>query len=280
MSEDDRATTKQIIEDQCVKGADFQFIVHFSKVKTKMYDRLVKARESIATKHPKTSELAENATTHATTMLSTITYNASRPNAWTKNPKISYIQHSQQISAQHQSRESKIGDGIKLLEQRLTNMKLQQIIMKDDGNCQFRSIAHQLFGTADGHSHNDISIKNHQLTRQLCVTYLQKHSDQFNFCFDGELEWQRYLNTMSMNGTCGDELTLKAASNVFQCNVHVLTSEQEHYYMCYVPDDDDNTTGDNNNIDPKSKSSTMGRMISSWLIFHQFITTVLSLQYE
>jgi len=247
MSAEDRAKTKQIIVDQCVQGVDFQFIIHFSRVKAKMHDKLLQARENLAAK---TNEAAETTLAHANNAILNINNTMMNNNFInsryiTKTPKINSLQHSLQIQTQHQSREGKIRDGIQLLDERMRHMKLQQIIMEDDGNCQFRSIAHQLYGSAEQ--------GNHQRTRELCVTYLMENSNQFQCYFDGELEWQRYLSTMLLDGTWGDELTLKAASNVFHCNVHVLTSEKEHYYMCYVSDT--NTKNNNTNDNAESKSN-------------------------
>ena len=214
MSAEDRATTKQIIVDHCVQGSvDVQFIIHFSRVKAKMHNKLLQARDNLATK---TNEAAETTLAHANTLIdqfNTTMMEHKHSRYITKTPKINSLQHSLQIPTQHHSRESKIRNGIQLLEERMTSMKLQQIVMKDDGNCQFRSIAHQLYGTAEQ--------GNHQRTRALCVTYLTTHSDQFACYFDGEMEWQRYLSTMLLDGTWGDELTLKAASNVLHCTVPV-----------------------------------------------------------
>ena len=268
MSAEDRATTKQIIVDHCVHGVDVQVIIHFSRVKAKMHDKLLQARDNLAAR---TNEAAETTLAHANTIIDNFNTTMEQHSRYTKTPKINSLQHSLQIPTQHQSRESKIRDGIQLLEERMTYMKLQQIIMKDDGNCQFRSIAHQLYGTAE---HG-----NHQRTRALCVTYLTTYSDQFAFYFDGELEWQRYLSTMLLDGTWGDELTLKAASNVLHCTVHVLTSEKEHYYMCYVPDNDDDTTTtttNNNNTNDVAKSKSNNNASSHYCddIFLAYISPI------
>jgi hypothetical protein len=278
MSAEDRATTKQIIVDHYVQegSVDVQFIIHFSRVKAKMHNKLLQARDNLATI---TNEAAETTLAHANTLIDNFNTTMMEQNYSryiTKTPKINSLQHSLQIPTQHQSRESKIRDGIQLFEERMTSMKLQQIVMKDDGNCQFRSIAHQLYGTAeDG---------NHQRTRALCVTYLTTHSDQFACYFDGALEWQQYLSTMLLDGTWGDELTLKAASNVLHCTVHVLTSEKEHYYMCYVPDNEDDTTttttNNNNNGTNDAAESKSNNNASSHYCDDIFLAYISPIHYN
>jgi len=209
MSTIDRAKVKEIIQNQF--KIDYLFVVHFSHAQAKLRQKLLQARDNISSRSDAESNREQQ---------------QQPSNSRNKYPHISFTQHSQQQPVQHKSREEKIQSGILLLEERMVNWNLEQAIMKDDGNCQFRSMAHQLFGNAE----------DHKTLRHTCVEYLRVNSDQFCFFFDGDEEWQRYLTTMATNSTWGDELTLKAASNAFRCNVHVLTSEKENYYMCYTPD--------------------------------------------
>eukprot|EP00961_Rhodomonas_salina_P170057 2291809-Rhodomonas_salina.2 len=60
--------------------------------------------------------------------------------------------HLQQVNsigstASERDRSERIQEGMKLLDQRLALLKLRQIQMEDDGNCQFRSFSSELFGT-------------------------------------------------------------------------------------------------------------------------------------
>ena len=63
---------------------------------------------------------------------------------------------------------------MKLIRQRLENLTLVQTKLKDDGNCQFRSIAHQMWGNAELHME----------VREAAVRYLKKYSDDFSFYFE------------------------------------------------------------------------------------------------
>jgi hypothetical protein len=49
------------------------------------------------------------------------------------------------------SREEKIEDGLQLLRERVAFINLKVVHMKDDGNCQFRSLGHELFGDQELH---------------------------------------------------------------------------------------------------------------------------------
>ena len=231
LSQEDRDCTKQILKNQF--QVDAQFVVHFAHVKSKMHQKLLQAREHLSEREDDNND--DDKDDHDKDGPTTPRRQRRRRR---QQPHISFAMYEQEHSNKP-LREDKITKGIELITQRLHHLQLQQNIMKDDGNCQFRSLAHQLFGNADRY---------HQAVRTYIVQYMKQHADtEFAFYFESTMEWNRYCQTMSHNGTWGDELTLKAASNALQCNVHVITSEKENYYLCYQPDishdDDINSNG-------------------------------------
>mmetsp|Transcript_13059 Transcript_13059/g.16239 ORF Transcript_13059/g.16239 Transcript_13059/m.16239 type:complete len:326 (-) Transcript_13059:954-1931(-) len=120
-------------------------------------------------------------------------------------------------------------DQSNLLRQRLENFRLLEVVMLGDGNCQFRSFSQELYGTPKHHGH----------VRQIAVTHIQNHRDEFVIYFNDEAEFWQYCNKMKNNATWGDELTLRALSNAFCVTIHVMTSTPGHggWYLKYEPDE-------------------------------------------
>eukprot|EP00123_Amoebidium_parasiticum_P010864 comp20370_c0_seq1/m.25738 comp20370_c0_seq1/g.25738 ORF comp20370_c0_seq1/g.25738 comp20370_c0_seq1/m.25738 type:complete len:369 (-) comp20370_c0_seq1:414-1520(-) len=124
------------------------------------------------------------------------------------------------------SRENDISEQKRQLADRLKLLGMEQIAMEDDGNCQFRSFSHQLYGTQDYHG----------ALRKLCCQHMEAHSDGFEFYFESKNEWVDYLRKMKMNRTWGDELTLKAMCDMMGTEVHVVTSTLQNWYLKYTPE--------------------------------------------
>eukprot|EP00759_Apiculatamorpha_spiralis_P005321 PhF_6_TR13225/c0_g1_i1/m.20914 len=130
-----------------------------------------------------------------------------------------------QQQQQPESREAKIRSGMILIEQRLTHLGLKQVEMKDDGNCQFRSIAHQLYGDQERH----LEI------RAAAVHHFETHRADFNFLFENAEEAKAYIDEMRTPKTWGDELTLKMICEGLGVTIHVVSSTGSNYYHKYVP---------------------------------------------
>eukprot|EP00193_Tetraselmis_chui_P019682 CAMPEP_0177778240 /NCGR_PEP_ID=MMETSP0491_2-20121128/15841_1 /TAXON_ID=63592 /ORGANISM="Tetraselmis chuii, Strain PLY429" /LENGTH=305 /DNA_ID=CAMNT_0019297485 /DNA_START=304 /DNA_END=1219 /DNA_ORIENTATION=- len=109
------------------------------------------------------------------------------------------------------------------LRGRLSRLHLVEHEQAGDGNCQFRSISHQLYDTP----------KWHQFIRKKAVAHMKRDSSFF-LGFLGE-ELDVYCEEMLMNGTWGDELTLRAAADGLGVTIHVVTSEVDNWYMVYEP---------------------------------------------
>ena len=109
---------------------------------------------------------------------------------------------------------------------RLRTLGLASVEMEGDGNCQFRSVADQLFG----------SQQHHSFVRATAVAHMRKSSDFFGMYFETPGEYQAYLRDMGRNRTWGDELTLRACVEAFGCVTHVVTSEAQNWYLVYRPD--------------------------------------------
>jgi len=99
--------------------------------------------------------------------------------------------------------------------------------MNDDGNCQFRAISYELFGTQE----------HYPAVRAAVVKYLRNNGELFSFYVGEENDWQLYLQAMSRDRTWGDELTITAAAKVFNVAIHVVTTEEANWLLRYGADD-------------------------------------------
>ena len=73
------------------------------------------------------------------------------------------------------SREEAILAGKERLAGRLRKIGLREIVMQDDGNCQFRALSAECFGTQDWH---------HNIRGQV-VEYIERHAADFRPFFPG-----------------------------------------------------------------------------------------------
>lgn len=124
------------------------------------------------------------------------------------------------------SREESIVAGKELLRERCLFLGMKQHEMEDDGNCQFRALSQELYG----------SQRHHDIVRAQVVSYLQKNEAEYKAFFD-DAEWAHYLENIGQLKTWGDELSLRAAAEAFAIKVHVITSTEENWLLEYAPAD-------------------------------------------
>ena len=125
-----------------------------------------------------------------------------------------------------QSREQVIRVGVQRLHQRLNELHLVAYHVKNDGNCQFRAISHQLFGNEDYHD----------IIRSQVVSYMRAaRAECFDFYFESPAQADAYYDNLAKPGSWGDELSLRAASDCLYVNIHVLSSEERNCYITYRP---------------------------------------------
>lgn len=94
--------------------------------------------------------------------------------------------------------------------------------MVSDGACQFRALAHQLLGNEHHHA----------VVRQVAVAHMRRHAEFFSLYFEGR-GFENYTSKMAKPTTWGDELTLRAVTEAFDCVAHVITSESANWYLVY-----------------------------------------------
>ena len=113
-----------------------------------------------------------------------------------------------------------------VLSKRLEFHGLRTIEIDGDGNCQFRAVSQQLFG----------SEEHHMLVRERAVSYMIERKAEFSCFFPGRA-FDRYLTKMARSREWGDELTLRAICNALGVAIHVITSTSENWYLKYTPDE-------------------------------------------
>eukprot|EP00921_Rhytidocystis_pertsovi_P016812 GHVQ01026466.1.p1 GENE.GHVQ01026466.1~~GHVQ01026466.1.p1 ORF type:complete len:460 (+),score=125.68 GHVQ01026466.1:313-1692(+) len=134
--------------------------------------------------------------------------------------------YSNSFSIVPASKEKEINKGEKLLKKRLKyDLGCHMIVMAGDGNCQFRSAAYNLYG----------SEEMHMSVRMRTVGHMRKESEFYSIFFCEGREYRAYLRDMERDGTWGDELCVRAMADSYGCVVHIVTSNEEHWYLKYEP---------------------------------------------
>jgi len=99
--------------------------------------------------------------------------------------------------------------------------KIQKIRM--DGNCLFRSVAHQLTG-------ND---QHYATYRELAVTHIKAHANFFQDFIDDDFDggFPKYVEQMAKPGVWGGHLELMALSQVLTVKFCLITESKETLWV-------------------------------------------------
>eukprot|EP01130_Rhizamoeba_saxonica_P000304 TRINITY_DN10282_c0_g1_i1.p1 TRINITY_DN10282_c0_g1~~TRINITY_DN10282_c0_g1_i1.p1 ORF type:complete len:168 (+),score=16.23 TRINITY_DN10282_c0_g1_i1:18-521(+) len=112
-----------------------------------------------------------------------------------------------------------------ILDTRLDLYSLQiKTQIPGDGNCQFASIADQIYNTH--HKHNKVRkqvikwLKRNEHFQLENGTYLSEYLVKTKHCHT----WKQYLKHMKKKGIWGDHLTLIAAAELYRVRIIIISS--------------------------------------------------------
>ncbi|CAE8680158.1 unnamed protein product [Polarella glacialis] len=100
---------------------------------------------------------------------------------------------------------------------------LRERPVNGDGNCQFRAMADQLYGSED----------HHMAIREQVVLQLMGCSERYQGFVPGRFE--DYLRDMAQSGSWGDHVTLQAAADALGVRIHVLTDHLTDAFIEVLP---------------------------------------------
>lgn len=110
------------------------------------------------------------------------------------------------------------------LEYRLEWEGYTEMKMKSDGNCQFRALADQIYKTSDVYKR----------VRQEIVKQLKSRPKDYKGLVYN-MEFSEYVKNMSSNSVWGDEVTLKAAADLYGVKIVLITSLKHTTFMEILP---------------------------------------------
>lgn len=98
----------------------------------------------------------------------------------------------------------------------LNSLSLYASHTTGDGNCLFRALSDQLYGSEDKHAE----------VRRRCVAYLLEHADHFS-AFIGEYgeTWEHYIQRMGRDGTYGGHLEIVGFAESYGLEVVIYQAE-------------------------------------------------------
>lgn len=128
------------------------------------------------------------------------------------SPTHEQLQYALQASAAlHWAKEKSASESKARLAKVLDLYKVRLRPVEADGNCQFRALSVQLYGDETHHS----------ALRQRVVQQFRERRDRYEGYMLGSYE--DYLERMARDSEWGDNVTLQAASDILNCEIHVLT---------------------------------------------------------
>ncbi|CAK9023377.1 unnamed protein product [Durusdinium trenchii] len=110
-----------------------------------------------------------------------------------------------------------------LLLQRLRAQNLRERPVEGDGNCQFRALSDQLYG----------SQEHHTAIRQQVLLQLRGEKERYRPFVPGRFE--DYVRSMETDGTWGDHVTLQAAADALGLRIHVISDYMKEAYIEVLP---------------------------------------------
>ena len=111
-----------------------------------------------------------------------------------------------------------VSPSMTVLTYRLSQLGLRPVDVGGAGDCFFRAVSHQLFGTAD----------NHLQIRAVGIEHLRDHPEHFIESIV-EHSWLYYLNNMGRQGTWCDNVIIQAVANAFNCTIIHITESAENF---------------------------------------------------
>ncbi|KAG8759424.1 hypothetical protein FRC11_001979 [Ceratobasidium sp. 423] len=98
------------------------------------------------------------------------------------------------------------------LTTQLRSMGLYAAPTLGDGNCLFRALSDQIYGTPNEHL---------VLRKEIC-TFMATHKERFEAFVDDDRSWDQHISAMRNNGTYGGHLELTAFAQLKSVNVKVV----------------------------------------------------------
>ena len=129
--------------------------------------------------------------------------------------------------ASESERKARVESDKGALDSRLARLGMRRVAMDGDGNCQFRSLAHNIFKDQERHAE----------VRALATAHIEERKEDFQIYFEDTRAFKRWLVGMKRDRTWGDELTLRAAVDALGMRVHVVQSTAQNWYLLYEPEE-------------------------------------------
>ncbi|KZO97499.1 cysteine proteinase [Calocera viscosa TUFC12733] len=142
-----------------------------------------------------------------------------------KSDKRRIVKHPPNTRGRKPRLVSDVDQSARHLDAQLRSMGLRVVPTEGDGNCLFRALSDQLYGTDRHHA---------TLRREIC-NWLADHPDRYRGFVDDDRSLEDHIAVMRQLGTYGGHLELSAFAHRFQRDVKVVQTGLVYVISCAAP---------------------------------------------